>query len=58
MIHIMQTFDWFSWVILPLIVFLARVIDVGLGTMRIIFLSRGKKRLLPCPGLQWATTPA
>ncbi|HLE92255.1 MAG TPA: DUF5698 domain-containing protein, partial [Anaerolineales bacterium] len=46
----MQTFDWFSWVILPLIVFLARVIDVGLGTMRIIFISRGKKVLAPLLG--------
>jgi hypothetical protein len=30
----MQTLDWYTWIILPLIVFLARVIDVGLGTMR------------------------
>ena len=50
MIHIMQIFDWFSWVILPLIVFLARVIDVGLGTMRIIFISREKKVLAPLLG--------
>jgi uncharacterized protein YebE (UPF0316 family) len=46
----MPTFDWFTWVILPLIVFLARVIDVGLGTMRIIFISRGKKVLAPLLG--------
>lgn len=46
----MQIFDWYSWVILPLIVFLARVIDVGLGTMRIIFISRGKRVLAPLLG--------
>lgn len=46
----MQIFDWYTWVILPLIVFLARVIDVGLGTMRIIFISRGKKVLAPLLG--------
>jgi uncharacterized protein YebE (UPF0316 family) len=46
----MQILDWYTWVILPLIVFLARVIDVGLGTMRIIFISRGKKVLAPLLG--------
>jgi uncharacterized protein YebE (UPF0316 family) len=46
----METFDWYTWVILPLIVFLARVTDVTLGTMRIIFLSRGKKLIAPLLG--------
>jgi uncharacterized protein YebE (UPF0316 family) len=35
---------------LPLIIFLARLVDVTLGTMRIIFLSRGKKLLAPALG--------
>ena len=43
-------FDWYLWVILPLLVFLARVVDVSLGTLRIIFTSRGKKRLAPLLG--------
>jgi len=46
----METFDWYTWVVLPLIVFLSRVTDVTLGTMRIIFLSRGKKILAPLLG--------
>lgn len=46
----METFDWYTWVILPLIVFLARFVDVTLGTMRIIFLSRGRKILAPLLG--------
>ncbi len=46
----MQTFDWFTWVILPLIVFAARICDVTLGTIRIIFLSRGRKYLAPLLG--------
>jgi hypothetical protein len=46
----METFDWYTWVILPLIVFLARFVDVTLGTMRIIFLSRGRKFLAPALG--------
>lgn len=55
----METFDWHTWVILPLIVFLARFVDVTLGTMRIIFLSRGRKILAPTLGfievLIWIT---
>jgi uncharacterized protein YebE (UPF0316 family) len=46
----METFDWYTWVILPLIVFLARITDVTLGTMRIIFISRGKKLIAPLLG--------
>jgi len=46
----METFDWYVWVILPLIVFLARFVDVTLGTLRIIFLSRGRKLLAPLLG--------
>lgn len=46
----METFDWYTWVTLPLIVFLARVTDVTLGTMRIIFVSRGRKIIAPLLG--------
>jgi uncharacterized protein YebE (UPF0316 family) len=46
----METFDWYTWGILPLIVFLARVTDVTLGTMRIIFVSRGRKIIAPLLG--------
>lgn len=43
-------FDWYAWVILPLLIFFARVVDVSLGTLRIIFVSRGKKYLAPMLG--------
>ncbi len=43
-------FDWFVWVILPVLIFLARIIDVSLGTMRIIFTSRGLRKLAPLLG--------
>ncbi|WKZ36950.1 MAG: DUF2179 domain-containing protein [Anaerolineales bacterium] len=46
----METFDWQTWIILPLFVFIARLIDVALGTVRIIFTSRGKKHLAPLLG--------
>ena len=42
--------DLYAWVILPLLVFGARVLDVTLGTMRIIYISRGKKTLAPLLG--------
>lgn len=57
--HSMQAFDWYSWVLLPFFVFLARFFDVSLGTLRIIFLSRGRKYLAPLLGfvevLIWIT---
>jgi len=46
----MEAFDLYTWVILPLIVFFARFVDVTLGTLRIIFLSRGRKLLAPTLG--------
>ncbi len=44
------TFDWFAWVILPALIFVARVCDVTLGTLRIIFISRGRRKLAPLLG--------
>jgi uncharacterized protein YebE (UPF0316 family) len=38
-------FDWLTWVILPLLIFFARIVDVSFGTLRIIFVSRSMKRL-------------
>ena len=40
----------FKWGILPLLIFLARILDVSLGTMRIVFVSRGLKYLAPITG--------
>jgi hypothetical protein len=34
------TFDWYAWVILPIVIFIARICDVTLGTVRIILMSR------------------
>ncbi|GFO95834.1 hypothetical protein ig2599ANME_0015 [groundwater metagenome] len=42
--------DMFAWFILPLLIFIARVIDVTFGTIRIIFVSKGKKFLAPLFG--------
>ncbi|MFA4838033.1 MAG: DUF2179 domain-containing protein [Candidatus Neomarinimicrobiota bacterium] len=35
----------FSWVIMPLLIFCARIMDVSIGTIRIIFISKGSKVL-------------
>ena len=40
----------FQWVVLPLLIFCARIIDVSLGTLRIIFISRDKRFLAPLMG--------
>ena len=40
----------FSLVILPILIFIARVADVSLGTLRIVFISQGKKKLAPLVG--------
>lgn len=39
-----------TWVLTPLLIFVARLIDVTIGTMRIIFLSRGHRVLAPMLG--------
>ncbi|MFA7174033.1 MAG: DUF2179 domain-containing protein [Kiritimatiellia bacterium] len=36
-------FPLFTWVIIPMLICLGRIIDVSLGTLRIIFVSRGMK---------------
>lgn len=38
----MSSWAWgFSWIILPVLIFVARVLDVSIGTVRLIFVSRG-----------------
>ncbi len=52
MISFQQLFDvWtFTWIILPLFIFCARIFDVSIGTIRIIFVSRGRKVIAPILG--------
>ena len=45
-----SNFDWYVWVGLPILIFLARVFDVTLGTLRIIFTSRGLRNVAPVLG--------
>lgn len=45
----MQT-EWFALYVIPLLICLARVMDVTIGTLRIIFVSKGLKFLAPILG--------
>lgn len=40
----------FTWIILPFLIFAARVLDVSLGTIRIIFISKGRRIIAPLLG--------
>ncbi len=40
----------FQWVVLPIFIFLARISDQTIGTVRLIFLSKGYKHLAPFLG--------
>jgi uncharacterized protein YebE (UPF0316 family) len=50
LLNLLSDFDWYVWVGLPLLIFLARVFDVTLGTLRIIFTSRGMRNVAPILG--------
>jgi len=39
--------EFYSWIILPLLIFFARVCDVSMETIRVIYISRGIKYLAP-----------
>jgi uncharacterized protein YebE (UPF0316 family) len=42
--------DLMNWVIIPILIFLARIMDVTLGTLRIVFISKGDKVIAPLLG--------
>jgi uncharacterized protein YebE (UPF0316 family) len=42
--------DLFHYLILPLLIFISRVVDVSIGTLRIIFVSKGRRYLAPILG--------
>lgn len=40
----------FMWVLLPSMIFCARIVDVSVGTLRVVFISRGNKFIAPIMG--------
>jgi uncharacterized protein YebE (UPF0316 family) len=45
-----MTFDYFSWIILPLLIFISRLGDVTMATLRHIFISKGLRKIVPILG--------
>ncbi len=43
-------FDWYNYILLPLLIFVSRMFDVTLGTIRHIFVAKGFKRVVPVLG--------
>jgi len=39
--------ELFNWVVLPLLIFLARTTDVSLGTLRNVFINKGFRKIVP-----------
>lgn len=51
MLHsIFGNFDYYSWIVLPMVIFFSRVCDVSLGTIRHVFISKGFKTIVPLLG--------
>jgi uncharacterized protein YebE (UPF0316 family) len=46
----MLGFSFYTWVFLPVLIFIARILDVSLGTVRVIFVSKGLKYIAPVIG--------
>ena len=40
----------YTWFVIPFLIFIARIADVSMGTVRVIFVSRGLKYLAPIVG--------
>lgn len=50
MVSILLSLNLYTWFVLPFLIFIARVTDVSMGTVRVIFVSRGFKYLAPIVG--------
>lgn len=46
----MTSFEIHSWVTIPLIIFVSRICDVSLGTLRHVFISKGYRKIVPILG--------
>ncbi len=42
--------EFFKWVVLPILIFFARMFDVTLGTLRNVFISKGFRNIVPVIG--------
>lgn len=42
--------QWMAWFVIPLLIFCARILDVSISTLRIVYITRGHKNLAPVLG--------
>lgn len=45
-----MSFDYVNWVLMPLLIFVSRLADVSLATLRHIFVSKGFRKIVPLLG--------
>lgn len=50
MLDALMSFDYFNWVLLPVMIFIARLFDVTLATLRNIFMAKGFRNIVPFIG--------
>jgi len=43
-------FTWFDYVVLPILIMLARIVDVSLDTIRVIMVAKGYRNTAPFIG--------
>ena len=46
----------FTWILLPLMIFFARIFDQSIGTLRMVFIAKGMKRWAPILGFMESLT--
>ncbi len=44
-----ETF-WWTWILLPVLIFFSRILDQSIGTLRLIFVSKGFRHIAPVLG--------
>jgi len=45
-----ENFDYYNYLGVPLLIFLARVVDTSLGTLRIVMITRGNRKAVRLVG--------
>ncbi len=50
LLSLFSNFDYYNWILLPLIIFFSRLGDVSLGTLRHVFISKGYRKIVPVLG--------
>ncbi|MFP4664499.1 MAG: DUF2179 domain-containing protein [Bacteroidales bacterium] len=45
-----NSFDFETWILIPAFIFVARILDVSIGTLRLILMGRGYKKIAPILG--------